>query len=420
MMVSITESSNFKSRGNYESSIWDLLYSKTLLEELNVLVWATLDFTWMRADDSKVLIGLGILALTLQCFQFSCDVRKCFLIFNSGRFSTNDALENLFLSLAMIFWLISNIIWGYGECESLNNSAIFNNFYNKETRKAEKILCISILFVISYATLAVLRTFKGKTARSVKSRDGFVKMSATDDNACLNTNSIRTPLIKSLVRPSVDSPNKDNLKVTKQPVLVKDTRDRDRYVKAHCIATTLENPIRSSNRNRTYYYEHRIDKQILDKEVSDFWRHIEEMFLMFWILKDFSWMHEWIILWSISAGLIICVSIYFVWNVLNSSNIQDPVYKCGSLTILLTIWSLSNVVWAGGEMFFTDNVIGIPSGDARLDLAKLIPDLFALPHLTPCWTCRWLASWIVLCGIIGTSCMIVKRMVYNREHYNYS
>jgi len=141
---------------------------------------------------------------------------------------------------------------------------------------------------------------------------------------------------------------------------------------------------------------------------------------MFWILKDFSWMHEWIILWSISAGLIICVSIYFVWNVLNSSNIQDPVYKCGSLTILLTIWSLSNVVWAGGEMFFTDNVIGIPSGDARLDLAKLIPDLFALPHLTPCWTCRWLASWIVLCGIIGTSCMIVKRMVYNREHYNYS
>jgi len=334
-----------KSSGSdFEFRIWGLLYSKTLVEEVNLLVWATFDFAWMRAADSKILLALGVLALSLQCVQFVMDLRKCSLIFNSEKFNTNDALEDLFLILAMIFWLISNIIWGCGETKSLNGSATFNSFYEKETKKAEKILCISILFVMAYASLALVRIMRGRTIR-FKILDGVEKRL---DDASLTTAFFSTP---------ISSPDKVNNFMNKL------TRDgQERYAEARRISTNLQNNYQPTVRVRRYYNERGVDIP-LNKEVTEFWRLIEELFLLFWILKDFSWMHEWVVCWIVSAVLILCTSMFFIWNVLNSHNKKDPAYKCGSLTILLAIWSLSNIVWASGELFFSDHVNGIPSGN---------------------------------------------------------
>lgn len=79
-------------------------------------------------------------------------------------------------------------------------------------------------------------------------------------------------------------------------------------------------------------------------------RRIENLHILFWLIKDLCWVIEWRLLGMFMILPTISVSLYFTWK---NSSIPAEFFH----NIAITIWIIANSTWMISEFFGFDDFI---------------------------------------------------------------
>ena len=110
------------------------------------------------------------------------------------------------------------------------------------------------------------------------------------------------------------------------------------------------------------------------------WRAYEYIHAGLWMLKDLSWCLLEPVPWVIFSVPTVLISIDFVWVTWKQGHVVDSAHYCAQL-----LWVISNLTWAGGELFS-------PQYDDPIPITTRSPTAYK--------TCRWWASILLVCAFV--------------------